>query len=38
MLLAHGSFLCPLEILAALPLLGTLWACRHALLAKLGLR
>jgi len=34
MLLAHGTFPCPLEILAAVPVLGVLWTCRHALIAR----
>jgi hypothetical protein len=36
MILAHGSFLCPLEILAVSPVLGMLWAWRHVLRAWWG--
>lgn len=35
MILAHGSFLCPLDVLAAIPVLGLLWASRHVWVARL---
>ena len=37
MLIAHGGFLCPMELLALLPVLGTLWSTRSLWLAKLRL-
>lgn len=35
-MLAHGTGICPLEILAAFPVLSALWATRGVWLARLG--
>lgn len=35
MILAHGSFICPLEVAAILPAIGALWALRHGLLSRM---
>jgi hypothetical protein len=34
MLLAHGTGICPLEILAVAPTLAAVWACRGMLITR----